>query len=156
MVATDRTADPFKDPAYLRRVLIHQFQRQATVFARPQPKRKKRRDETRDQWQPRLWQPKTYPHGIKASQQAVRDARSRGPVKRDVQIITVLSAVLDAAGAGAGSTKGWPESMTRELQACMTDADRNAWRSKWGAYLSGQVQAEAMRRWPQPNVPSLG
>jgi len=43
------------------------------------------------------------------------------------------------ADAGGG---GWPESMTRDLQACRTPQERNAWAVKWGAYLSGQVERE--------------
>ena len=43
------------------------------------------------------------------------------------------------ADAGGG---GWPESMTRELQACRTPQERNAWAEKWGKVLSGEAQRE--------------
>jgi hypothetical protein len=43
------------------------------------------------------------------------------------------------ADAGGG---GWLEQMTRDLRACRTPQERNAWEQKWGGYLSGQAQRD--------------
>jgi hypothetical protein len=59
-----------------------------------------------------------------------------------------LAHVLADAGGG-----GWPESMRRELQACHTPAERQAWAEKWGAYLSGQAQRENTTRARPPGKP---
>jgi hypothetical protein len=50
--------------------------------------------------------------------------------------VALAHVVADAGGGG------WPESMTRDLQACRTPQERNAWEQKWGGYLSGQAQRD--------------
>lgn len=47
----------------------------------------------------------------------------------------------------------WPESMRRELTACHTPADRQAWAIKWGAFLNGQAQRDRRVQRPTPRPP---
>jgi hypothetical protein len=50
--------------------------------------------------------------------------------------VALAHVVADAGGGG------WPEQMTRDLRACRTPQERNAWEQKWGGYLSGQAQRD--------------
>ncbi len=54
------------------------------------------------------------------------------------------------ADAGGG---GWPEPMRRDLQACKTPAERQAWAEKWGYVLSGQAERDKRGR---PERPAAG
>ena len=67
-----------------------------------------------------------------------------------LKAFVALAHVVADAGGG-----GWPENMTRDLQACRTPEERNPWAHKWGAYLSGQVEREKRGRaadgGPQPS-----
>ena len=72
------------------------------------------------------------PSSIK-QQQAERTERT----EQQGRAFVALAHVVADAGGG-----GWPESMTRELQACRTPQERNAWAEKWGGYLSGQAERE--------------
>lgn len=60
-----------------------------------------------------------------------------------------LARVIADVGGG-----GWPESMVRELQACTTPAERNAWAQRWGRFLSGEAQRDRQYRPPLPPMSS--
>ena len=72
---------------------------------------------------------------IKHAQNLAAERTAR--TEQQGRAFVALAHVVADAGGG-----GWPESMTRELQAVRTPQERNAWAVKWGAYLSGQVQRD--------------
>jgi hypothetical protein len=68
---------------------------------------------------------------VKHQQQQAERTEQQG------RAFVALAHVVADAGGG-----GWPEQMTRDLQACRTPQERNTWAQKWGGYLSGQAQRE--------------
>ncbi len=66
-------------------------------------------------------------------QQAERTERT----EQQGRAFVALAHVVADAGGG-----GWPEQMTRDLQACRTPQERNAWAEKWGRVLSGEAQRD--------------
>jgi hypothetical protein len=75
----------------------------------------------------------------------MRDARA----SPQLQAFAALAQVVSAAGGG-----GWPETMQRELQACRSPQERQAWAEKWGEYLSGQAQREERGKAVRPSGPT--
>jgi hypothetical protein len=69
-------------------------------------------------------------------------------VQRSSAFVALARVVADAGSAG------WPDSMVRELRACTTPAERNAWDQKWGRYLSGEAQRDKQYRPPPPLPPT--
>ena len=60
---------------------------------------------------------------------------SARPEQQGRAFVALAHVVADAGGGG------WPEQMTRDLQACRTPQERNAWAEKWGKVLSGEARA---------------
>ncbi len=67
---------------------------------------------------------------------AVVDASASFGAEQGRAFVALAHVVADAGGGG------WPEQMTRDLQACRTPQERNAWAEKWGKVLSGQADRE--------------
>ena len=67
-------------------------------------------------------------------QQAERTQQQEG--QQGKAFVALAHVVADAGGGG------WPEQMTRDLQACRTPQEKNAWAEKWGRVLSGEVERE--------------
>ena len=70
------------------------------------------------------------------SRAAVVGASASFGVEQGRSFVALAHVVANAGGGG------WPEQMTRDLQACRTPQERNAWEQKWGGYLCGQAQRE--------------
>jgi hypothetical protein len=124
------------------REFVYQF----SLIAKPKPKppppsAKKRRGRHGggDGWRGRGRRPtpiKGRKLGLAAvkhkQQQAERTERTE---QQGRAFVALAHVVADAGG-------GWPEQMTRDLQACRTPQEKNAWAEKWGKVLSGQAQRE--------------
>jgi hypothetical protein len=74
-----------------------------------------------------------------AAAQAARGLGAEPAASAEQQGGAFVALAHVVADAGGG---GWPEQMTRDLRACRTPQERNAWEQKWGGYLSGQAQRE--------------
>ena len=68
---------------------------------------------------------------VKHKQQQAERTEQQG------RAFVALAHVVADAGGG-----GWPEQMTRDLQACRTPQERNAWAEKWGKVLNGEAERE--------------
>jgi hypothetical protein len=114
------------------------------LIAKPKPKpppssAKKRRGRhgSGDGWRPRRWRPtpirarKLGLAAVKHQQQQVERTEQQGKA-----FVALAHVVADAGGGG------WPEQMTRDLQACRTPQERNGWAEKWGKVLSGEAERE--------------
>ena len=88
----------------------------------------------------------TREFGPAAAEQAQRQGAER-VARTEQQGMAFVALAHVVADAGGG---GWPEQMTRDLRACRTPQERNAWEQKWGGYLSGQPQRE---KWGAPERP---
>ena len=86
----------------------------------------------------RLWRPVKHKLGFAAVEHAPRQGAERvARTEQQGRAFVALAHVVADAGGG-----GWPEQMTRDLRACRTAQERNAWEQKWGGYLSGQAQRD--------------
>ena len=123
------------DRCCARRRFVFQF----AVMAKP----KKRQGGQRggEGWKPRLWPLTRHTLELAASRHAEAQAKATAEraarTEQQGRAFVALAHVVADTGGG-----GWPESMTRELQACRSPQERNAWAVKWGAYLSGQVERD--------------
>ncbi len=125
---------------------------QFAVMASPQPKEKQRQGGHGGSpaWKPRPWRPAKHKLGLAAVKhaQALAEESAARAQQQQGRAFTALAHVVADAGGG-----GWPESMTRELQACQSPQERNAWAVKWGLYLSGQAQRDKRGA---PERPAIG
>jgi hypothetical protein len=133
------------DPrAALRRELdrwcaCKRFRYQFSLIATRQPRAQKRKggDGDRGAWKPRLWRPtpirppKLGLAAVKHAQQLA--ARAAQAEQQGRAFVALAHVVADTGG-------GWPEAMQRELHACKTPQDRQAWEARWGGYLGGEAQ----------------
>jgi len=106
----------------------------------PPPSAKKRRGRHggSDGRESRLWRPMKHKPGLVAVKHAQNLAAERtARTEQQGRAFVALAHVVADAGGG-----GWPEQMTRDLRACRTPQERNAWEQKWGGYLSGQAQRD--------------
>jgi hypothetical protein len=131
-------------PWSLRKTFLHQF----ATLARPPPKPTKRKgghwgdggSRTLPLWRPQPIAPPKV--GLAAFKHAQRHGGER-PAQHG-KAFRALAAVQMAAKAE------WPMAMRLEMLGCKTPEDRQAWASRWGAFLGGQVQAAAQ---PAPERP---
>ena len=90
-------------------------------------KKRRGRHGSSDGWRPRRWRPtpirarKRGLAAVKHQQQQAERTEQQG------RAFVALAHVVADAGGG-----GWPEHMPRDLQACRTPQERNAWAEKWG------------------------
>jgi hypothetical protein len=108
----------------------------------PPPSAKKRRGRHggSDGWRGRRWRPtpiKARKLGLAAVKHQQQQAERTERTEQHGRAFVALAHVVADAGGG-----GWPEQMTRDLQACRTPQERNAWAEKWGVVLSGQAERE--------------
>jgi len=137
--------------------LCRRFVFQFSVMAQPKPKpkarrlikkkRRGRRHRYGGRREPRLlvrrplggdgWRPRPI-NARKLGLVAVKHQQQQAErTEQQGRAFVALAHVVADAGGG-----GWPEQMTRDLRACRTPQERNAWEQKWGGYLSGQAQRE--------------
>ena len=103
-------------------------------------KRRGRRHRYGDGRESRLRRPtpiKARKLGLVAAKHKQQQAERVAHTEQQGRAFVALAHVVADAGGG-----GWPEQMTRDLRACRTPQERNAWEQKWGGYLSGQAQRE--------------
>jgi hypothetical protein len=128
----------------LCRRFVYQFSLVAKPKPKPQPSSaKKWRGRHRrggDGWRrhtPHRWR-STRSKARKLGLAAVKHQQQQAErIEQQGRAFVALAHVVADTGGG-----GFPEQMTRDLQACRTPQERQAWAVLWGRYLSGQAQRE--------------
>lgn len=122
---------------------------------RPRPRAQKRKGggDGRGEWRSRLWRPTPIrpPRlGLAAVKHAQQLAERATHTEQQGRAFAALARVVSDAGGG------WPDSMRRELQACRTAQERQAWAEKWGGYLSGEAQGQGRPLRPAAGATTTG
>ena len=131
--------------------MCRRFVYQFSLIAKPKPKppppsAKKRRGRHggSDGWRRRRWRPtpiKARKLGLAAVKHKQQQAERTERTEQQGRAFVALAHVVADAGGG-----GWPEQMTRDLQACRTPQERNAWAEKWGGFSAGRRSARSGER----------
>ena len=133
--------------------VCERFRYQFSLIAKPQPRASKRKggEGSRGAGNSRLWRPTPIrpPRlGLAAVKHAQQVAARAAQTEQQGNAFVALAHVVANAGGG-----GWPENMQRDLQACTTPQERQAWAEKWGYVLSGQADRDKRGR---PERPATG
>jgi hypothetical protein len=148
---------PVPDPREaLRRELdrwcaCRRFVYQFSLMAKPTAKKRNTGRGGKGALTPRMWRPTpiTPPKlGLAAVKHAQQLAERAAATDQQGRAFVALAHVVAEAGGG-----GWPETMQRELQACRTPQERQAWAEKWGEVLSGRAERN---RHAAPERPAAG